>query len=95
MQNCEGKEGVRTLIETMLQADLILAEQFGVPLQQVLPGASLVTDFNADSLDIPELVISLEEMLGTEINQEEAWEMKTVADVHALVGRYMRRAAAT
>ena len=50
----------------------IVVEQLGVDEDEVKPEASFVDDLNADSLDLVELIMSLEEEFGTEISDEDA-----------------------
>ncbi|MDT7524879.1 MULTISPECIES: acyl carrier protein [Idiomarinaceae] len=56
----------------------IIVEQLGVKEEEVKPEASFENDLGADSLDIVELVMALEEEFGTEIPDEEAEKLKTV-----------------
>jgi acyl carrier protein len=58
----------------------IIVEQLGVDEADVKPAASFVDDLNADSLDLVELIMSLEEEFGTEISDEEAENIRTVQD---------------
>ena len=58
----------------------IVVEQLGVDEADVKPEASFVDDLNADSLDLVELVMSLEEEFGTEISDEDAEGIRTVQD---------------
>ena len=58
----------------------MIVEQLGVDESQVTPNASFVDDLNADSLDLVELIMSLEEEFGMEISDEEAEKIKTVGD---------------
>lgn len=58
----------------------IIADQLGVDESQVIPGASFEEDLNADSLDLVELIMSLEEEFGIEISEEDAEKMRTVGD---------------
>jgi len=58
-----------------------VVEQLGVKAEEVKPEASFVDDLNADSLDVVELVMALEEEFEIEIPDEEAEELKTVQSV--------------
>jgi acyl carrier protein len=59
----------------------IIVEQLGVNEDQVKPEAKFVEDLSADSLDIVELVMALEEEFGTEIPDEDAEKLLSVGDV--------------
>ena len=56
----------------------IIVEQLGVKEEDVKPEASFVEDLGADSLDIVELVMALEEEFDIEIPDEEAEKITTV-----------------
>jgi acyl carrier protein len=58
----------------------LVVEQLGVDADEVKPEASFVDDLNADSLDLVELIMSLEEEFGTEISDEDAEKIRTVQD---------------
>lgn len=59
----------------------IICEQLGVSDGDVTPEASFIEDLGADSLDIVELVMALEEEYDMEISDEEAEKIRTVQDV--------------
>jgi acyl carrier protein len=58
----------------------IIVEQLGVREEEVIPEASFVDDLGADSLDLVELVMVLEEEFGQEIPDEDAEKIQTVKD---------------
>jgi acyl carrier protein len=58
----------------------IIIEQLGVSEEEVKPEASFVDDLGADSLDLVELVMALEEEFGQEIPDEDAEKIATVQD---------------
>jgi len=58
----------------------LIVEQLGVDEEEVQPQASFVEDLNADSLDLVELIMSLEEEFGTEISDEDAEKIQKVQD---------------
>jgi acyl carrier protein len=66
--------------ETYERLKKIVVEQLGVEEEQVTPEASFVDDLNADSLDLVELIMSLEEEFGAEISDEDAEKIRTVQD---------------
>lgn len=63
----------------------IVVEQLGVDKEDVTLAKSFVEDLNADSLDLTELIMTLEERFGCEISEEEAEKLKTVGDVVAYI----------
>jgi acyl carrier protein len=58
----------------------IIAEQLGVGEDEIKPTSSFIEDLGADSLDIVELVMAMEEEFEVEIPDEEAENIKTVQD---------------
>ena len=58
----------------------IIVEQLGVDEEEVTPTASFVEDLNAYSLDLVELIMSLEEEFGMEISDEDAERIQKVSD---------------
>jgi acyl carrier protein len=58
----------------------IVAEQLGVDTEKITPDAEFIQDLNADSLDMVELVMSLEEEFGVEISDEEVEKIVKVSD---------------
>jgi acyl carrier protein len=62
-----------------------LAQGLGVDPSQVTPGASFEDDLDADSLDLVEAALAVEEDLGVKVEDEEMRELATDADVVNLV----------
>ena len=58
----------------------IIAEKLGVDLEEVVPEAAFVDDLGADSLDLVELIMSMEEEFDIEISDEDAEELLSVKD---------------
>ncbi|VYT75017.1 acyl carrier protein [Clostridium tertium] len=59
----------------------IIAEKLSINEDDITMDSSFVDDLNADSLDLVELMMALEDELDTEIPDEEAENFKTVGDV--------------
>ena len=59
----------------------IIAEKLSINEDDITMDSSFVYDLNADSLDLVELMMALEDELDTEIPDEEAENFKTVGDV--------------
>ncbi len=58
----------------------LIIEQLGVSKAEAVPKASFIDDLGADSLDIVELVMSLEEEFDIEIPDEDAEKIQTIDD---------------
>jgi len=58
----------------------VIAEQLGVDESEVKEDASFTEDLNADSLDLVELIMSLEEQFKLQISDEDAEKITTVGE---------------
>jgi acyl carrier protein len=63
----------------------IIVEQLGVSAEEAVPQASFIEDLGADSLDIVELVMAIEEEFGLEIPDEDAERMQNIGDAISYV----------
>ncbi|MBO7739553.1 MAG: acyl carrier protein [Oscillospiraceae bacterium] len=59
----------------------ILSAQFGIDEDQITENTDVVNDLGADSLDVVEMMMSVEDEFGLMIEDEEFAEMRTVGDV--------------
>ncbi len=59
----------------------IIVDKLGVERSEVTPEAVFVDDLGADSLDLVELIMAMEEEFGMEIADEDAEKLRTVQDV--------------
>jgi len=67
----------------------IIVEQLGVSEEEVTMEASFIEDLGADSLDLVELIMAMEEEFGIEISDEDAEKIQTVQDVVTYINEHM------
>jgi len=67
----------------------IIIEQLGISDEEVKPEASFIDDLGADSLDLVELVMALEEEFGQEIPDEDAEKIITVKDAIDYINEHL------
>ena len=65
----------------------LVSEQLGVDAQGLDAEANILEDLGADSLDVVELVMAIEEEFDIEVADEEAEAMRTLGDVERYVAR--------
>jgi acyl carrier protein len=58
----------------------LIVEHLDVSMDEALPEASFIDDLGADSLDIVELVMAIEEEFGFEISDDDAEKIQTIGD---------------
>lgn len=63
----------------------VLADSFDLGPAQVKPEADLIDDLDLDSLDVIDLVVSLEEVTGLDVSDEELKSLRVVQDVMDLL----------
>ena len=66
----------------------IIAEKLSVDIAEVVPKASFVDDLGADSLDLVELIMSMEEEFDIDISDEDAEKILTVQDALDYVAKH-------
>ncbi len=63
----------------------MLAKQLNIDVNKINSDSRIVEDLGADSLDVVELLMSLEDEMGISISDEEALTLKTVGDIQKLI----------
>lgn len=58
----------------------VIAEQLGVDPDKITPEASFIDDLGADSLDMVELILAIEEEYGFEVSEDDAAKISTVGE---------------
>ncbi len=66
----------------------IIAEKLSVEMEEVVPEASFVDDLGADSLDLVELIMSMEEEFDIDISDEDAEKIASVKDAFDYVQQH-------
>jgi acyl carrier protein len=59
----------------------VIADKLDVDPDEIVPGASFVDDLGADSLDLVELIMTMEETFDIDIDDKDAEKIRTVKDV--------------
>lgn len=72
--------------ETFNKVADLLSEQLGINKNEISLDSDVVKDLGADSLDVVQLLMSLEEDFGITVSEEEASNLKTVEDIIKLIG---------
>jgi len=73
--------------ELVERVHALVCEQLGVDRGDVRPDANILDDLGADSLDVVELVMAIEEAFDLEIPDEDVEVMRTIADVETYVSK--------
>jgi acyl carrier protein len=79
----EAKMSSTAAVEARVRA--IIADQLGLSEDEVADDKKFIEDLGADSLDIVELIMAMEEEFQTEIPDEEAEKIRTVGDAMSYV----------
>ena len=68
----------------------IIAEVLNVDASEVMPGTTFTDDLGADSLDLYQIILGVEDAFDIEIPQEEAEKIVTVGDAVELIQRVVK-----
>ena len=72
--------------ETFNKVAELLSEQLGISKSEIALDSDVIKDLGADSLDVVQLLMSLEEDFGITVSEEEASNLKNVEDIIKLIG---------
>ena len=72
-----------------IKVNTIIGDQLGVEDGSLVPEANLLDDLGADSLDVVELVMTLEDVFDIEVPDEAAESIRTIGDVERYVAQHV------
>lgn len=67
----------------------IVCKQLGVDPEDVVPEANILDDLGADSLDVVELVMAIEDAFDIEVSDQDVETLTTIRDVEAYVSKHL------
>ncbi|MCL2752124.1 MAG: acyl carrier protein [Firmicutes bacterium] len=65
----------------------VIAEKLNVELARITPDTDIISDLKADSLDIMDMLMSLEEKSGITISNEDAQRIRKVSEIFEVINR--------
>lgn len=66
----------------------MLAEQLNIAEDKITPSSKIIDDLGADSLDVVEMLMRLEDDFGISVSDDEALELKTVQDIIDIIEKH-------
>lgn len=63
----------------------LISKQLGIAKETITMDSEIIKDLGADSLDIVEMLMGLEDEFGIEVSEEEAIKLRTIADIVTLI----------
>ena len=82
-----GENGGRFMFEKVCN---MLAEQLGISADIITPASEVVKDLGADSLDVVELMMALEDEYGVTLPEGEVENLKTVQDIVSMLEKLQK-----
>ena len=65
----------------------LLAEQLNIPVEKITENSKVIDDLGADSLDVVEMLMTLEDEFNVTVTDEESVTLKTVGDIVKLIDK--------
>ena len=72
--------------EVISRVNELMKEGFEIPLEKLIPTATVFGDLGLDSLDAVDMLVNLEDKLGIKVDVERLKRVKTLQDIYDLVG---------
>lgn len=63
----------------------LLSEQLGIDKEKITPDSDVVKDLGADSLDVVQMLMAMEEEYGITVSEDDAANLRTVSDIVAIL----------
>jgi acyl carrier protein len=76
-----GKTGLNTQTDYLVKLREVLAEEFEIDSETIVPDANLYEDLDIDSIDAVDLIVRLKEITGKRVPPEKFQTVRTVGDV--------------
>ncbi len=76
---------------TIEKVTAMLASQLNIDAKKIKPTSKIVEDLGADSLDMIEMLMTLEEEFGISVPDDKAEGMKTVADIASFIDANVKK----
>lgn len=69
----------------------LLAEQLNIPVEKITENSKVIDDLGADSLDVVEMLMTLEDEFNVTVTDEESVTLKTVGDIVKLIDKKTKK----
>ncbi len=74
-------------MDTMTKVISLLSEQLGLDEANINADSDIVNDLGADSIDVVQMLMSMEDEFGVTVSEDDAANLKTVGDIVALIDK--------
>ena len=76
---------------TLVKVKKLLAEQLNVDAEKITEKSKVIDDLGADSLDVVEMLMTLEDEFNVTVSDEESVNLKTVGDIVKLIDSKLKK----
>ena len=85
------QKGIKEIIMNFDKIAGLLATQLNIDKNTITENSEIIKDLGADSLDIVEMLMGVEDEFGVEISEEEAVNLKTVGDIVRIIDAKIKK----